>query len=156
MSHPTPTPSPVHDAVRISGSVGAGKTTLAEALGEELERRSVPGAVVDVDRLRSCSPSPQGDPYRTNIATQNLRAVSTTFRAAGAQVIVAAGVIEDPAEVETQARALGASRLLLVRLVIDPSNLAGAILAEVLGERGAAAGPTPSDVTGTTGPRPRR
>lgn len=156
MSHPTPTPSPVHDAVRISGSVGAGKTTLAEALGEELERRSVPGAVVDVDRLRSCSPSPQGDPYRTNIATQNLRAVSTTFRAAGAQVIVAAGVIEDPAEVETQARALGASRLLLVRLVIDPSNLAGAILAEVLGERGTAAGPTPSDVTGTTGPRPRR
>lgn len=36
------------DTVLINGSVGTGKTTTAEMLGEELKQCGIPGAVIDV------------------------------------------------------------------------------------------------------------
>lgn len=110
-----------YDAVWINGSVGAGKSTTAEALAAVLERRGVPGALIDVDALRRRWPTSRADPFSTSVATQNLRAVSSTFRAHGAEVMVVAGVIEDPEDVARQTAALSAQRLLLVRLVVDPA-----------------------------------
>lgn len=109
----------VFDAVWINGSVGAGKTTTADRLGDELEIRGIPGAVIDVDWLRRCWPSPTEDPFHTALAVANIRAVANNFRARGSQVIVVAGVLEDPAEVARCADALGANHMLLVRLTVE-------------------------------------
>jgi hypothetical protein len=114
-------PSPVFDAVWINGSVGTGKTTAADAVGEQLERRGVAGAVIDVDGLRRAWPAPAGDRFNAELALANLRAVSANFREHGAQVIIAAGVIEDAGEVARAAAALGARRMLHVRLTLDPA-----------------------------------
>ncbi|WP_148058818.1 AAA family ATPase [Bogoriella caseilytica] len=104
------------DTVVINGSVGTGKTTTAEGLGTELEQLGIPGAVIDADWLRWSWPAPEGDPFRLDLALQNMRAVASNFRSAGAQVLVVAGVIESLEELRRTEAALDASRLLHVRL----------------------------------------
>ncbi|MGN7798825.1 AAA family ATPase [Leifsonia sp. 22587] len=110
---------PIHDAVWINGSVGAGKTTTADKLGEELEKRGVPGAVIDVDWLRRAWPSQQQDPFQFDLAVANIRAVAAQFHARGAKVIVAAGVVETTEQFNRCVSALGSKRPLMVRLVLD-------------------------------------
>lgn len=112
---------PEFDAVWINGSVGTGKTSTADRVGQELERRGMPGAVIDVDELCRAWPSPAGDPFRGALALANVAAVAANFRAFGARVIVAAGVIEEPAWVARWAAALGAQRMLHVVLTLDPA-----------------------------------
>ena len=122
------------DAVWINGSVGTGKTTTANLLGDELERRGIPGAVIDVDELARAWPAPDGDPFRSELALANVAAVAANFRAHGAQVIVAAGVIEEPLWVPRWAAALGAERMLHVVLTIDPVVAAARIRARHIGD----------------------
>ena len=82
------------DTVLINGSVGTGKSTTAEVLGDEVRRCGIPGAVIDVDWLRRSWPSPAGDPFRTALARENMQAITANFRRAGARLIVVATVVE--------------------------------------------------------------
>ncbi|AMB60494.1 AAA family ATPase [Microterricola viridarii] len=104
------------DTVLINGSVGTGKTTTAEALGEELARCGIPGAVIDVDWLRRSWPAPVDDPFRTALALENLQAIASNFRRAGARVLVVATVVETRDELQRSTTALASRRLLHVRL----------------------------------------
>jgi len=53
----------VIDAVFLNGTVGAGKTTVAEALAD-LERDAARShALIDTDQIRRVWPSPPGDPF---------------------------------------------------------------------------------------------
>lgn len=108
-----------YDAWWINGSVGAGKTTVADQLGEELEKRGVPGAVIDVDWLRRAWPSPPDDPFQFELTLANVGAVGANFRARGAQVIVAAGVVETTDQFGLCVQAVESKHPLLVRLVVD-------------------------------------
>jgi len=111
---------PAYDAVWINGNVGAGKTTTADQLGEEIEKRGIPGAVIEVDWLRRAWPSPREDPFQFELALANIRAVAGQFRAHGAHIIVAAGVVETAEQFDRCVGALGSTHPLLVRLVVDP------------------------------------
>lgn len=81
-------------ALLITGAVGVGKTTVAGAVGTLLEQRGIPGAVIDLDELRRCWPTPPGDGFHHRLELRNLRAVAAGYREAGARVLVAAGVLE--------------------------------------------------------------
>ncbi|WP_250036302.1 adenylyl-sulfate kinase [Paractinoplanes maris] len=94
-------------ALLITGTVGAGKTSAAEAVGDLLTAREIPNAVIDVDWLRRCWPSPPGDPFHGALTLRNLRAVTRNFVEAGAERIVLAGVIESRAERHAYEDALG-------------------------------------------------
>jgi MoxR-like ATPase len=109
-------PNATFDTVLINGSVGTGKTTTAERLGGELERCGIPGAVIDVDWLRRSWPAPPGDPFRTDLALENMHAIASNFRRAGARVVVVATVVESLDELQRSAAALASRRLLHVRL----------------------------------------
>lgn len=122
-------PELAYDAVWINGSVGSGKTTAADRLGSELERRGVPGGVIDVDTLRRAWPAPAHDPFNARLALENVRAVAANLRASGARIVVAAGVIEDVGQHADSARALGARRMLHVRLSVDPARAAARLRA---------------------------
>ncbi|HEY3558638.1 MAG TPA: ATP-binding protein [Kribbella sp.] len=113
-------PSATFDSVLINGSVGTGKTTAADRLGGELERRGIPGAVIDVDWLRRSWPAPADDPFQTTLALENLQVIAANFRRVGAHVLVVAGVIETLDELKRTATALGSDRLLHVRLIAEP------------------------------------
>src|ERR1051325_10495412 len=84
----------VTTALLLTGTVGSGKTSAAEAVGDLLIAREIPNAVIDVDWLRRCWPSPPGDCFNGAITLRNLRGVTRTFVDAGAARVVLAGVIE--------------------------------------------------------------
>jgi adenylylsulfate kinase len=84
-------------ALLVSGTVGAGKTTAAEAVGEVLRAHGVPHAVIDLDWLRAGWPSPPDDPFNLDLELANLKCVAANHLRAGAQRLVLAGVLEDPA-----------------------------------------------------------
>lgn len=105
----------------LTGTVGAGKTTVAEEVGALLAARGVPHAVIDLDALRRVWPAPPGDPFNTALELANLRAVAANARAAGARVLVLAGVVEDVAGLEAHAEAAGLP-LAVVRLRVAPEE----------------------------------
>ncbi|TDD18211.1 hypothetical protein [Nonomuraea diastatica] len=95
------------EALLITGTVGVGKTSVADAAGDVLIDAGVPHAVIDVDWLRRAWPAPPGDPFNGALTMRNLRPVAANFLAAGAQRLVLAGVIESRAERAGYAEALG-------------------------------------------------
>ena len=80
-------------ALLLNGTVGSGKTAVADALGDLLADREIPHAVIDLDWLRRAWPSPPGDPFNHAMTLRNLTAVATNFLAAGAERLVLAGVL---------------------------------------------------------------
>lgn len=106
------------EALLITGTVGAGKTTTAEAVGDLLRERGVPHAVVDLDWLRRAWPSPADDPFNSALEIANLTAVTATYLRAGASRLVLAGVLEDAAGKERYREAVGVP-LHVVRLRVD-------------------------------------
>jgi len=107
-------------ALFVNGTVGVGKTATADALSALLVERGVPHAIVDLDALRAAWPAPAGDPFNNALELANLRAVAANHLAAGARVLVLAGVIEDAAAVRLYEDAVGSIPLTVVRLTVDP------------------------------------
>lgn len=105
-------------ALVLSGTVGSGKTTTAEAIGDRLVTSGVPHAVIDLDGLRRAWPPPPGDPFHHALTVANLRVVAGQFVAAGARRLVLAGVVEDRAAVTDYENAVGMP-VRLVRLRVD-------------------------------------
>ena len=105
-------------ALLITGTVGAGKTSVAEMVGDLLTETGVPNAVIDLDWLRRSRPSPSGDRFNVAMALRNLRSVARNYQDAGAVRIVLAGVIETRDGRERHEDALGVP-LSVCRLRVD-------------------------------------
>lgn len=115
-------------ALFLNGTVGAGKTTAAEAIGDLLQQRGIPYAVIDLDWLRNAWPAPADDPFNLELELQNLAAVTANFRKAGARVLVLAGVIEKPGDRERYERALD-EQFVVCRLVVPIPRIQSRITA---------------------------
>lgn len=105
-------------ALLLSGTVGAGKTSTADAVGDRLAQGAVPHAVIDLDALRRAWPSPPGDPFNSAMELRNLADVARNHLDAGAQRLVLAGVLEDPAARVRYEAALGVP-LVVCRVRVD-------------------------------------
>lgn len=125
-------------ALFISGTVGAGKTSTAEALGDWLLEYEVPHAVIDLDWLRRGWPPPPGDPFNLAAELQNLRSVARTYLQAGAVRMVIAGVLEDPSARALYEEAVGVP-LTVVRLRVDLAVIRGRLVDRHRGQHAALA-----------------
>jgi adenylylsulfate kinase-like enzyme len=105
-------------AVLINGTVGSGKTTVAAALADSLRTDEISGAAIDLDRLGEFWPHPPGDRFNLAITLANLRDLAANVRAAGARVLIMAGVIETEEQRHRHADAVG-GQLTVVRLKTD-------------------------------------
>lgn len=105
-------------ALLINGTVGAGKTSVAEAVGDLLAGQGVPSAVIDLDWLRRAHPSPPGDRFNVAIQVRNLGSLVRNYVEAGAERVVIAGVLEEDAVRRRFAAAIGVE-LQVCRLVVD-------------------------------------
>ncbi|CAA9287539.1 MAG: hypothetical protein AVDCRST_MAG48-243 [uncultured Friedmanniella sp.] len=110
-------------ALLLTGTVGVGKTTTADAVGDRLRTLGVGHAVVDLDELRRCWPAPADDPFHTALTLRNLTALSRAYRDAGAERLVLAGVCESRADRGRHAEALGVP-LQVVRLLASADVVA--------------------------------
>jgi energy-coupling factor transporter ATP-binding protein EcfA2 len=151
--------------ILLTGSVGSGKTRLLHELGELLEEREEPYALVDLDWLAWCRPT-TGFAVR-DILVRNLEAAWKTFAAAGIERLVLARHVELPGDVAALRGALPGVELTVVEVrsplgVVEARLRArdtGRELAEHLAEarRCTAAGASPvADATVENGDRPIR
>jgi adenylylsulfate kinase-like enzyme len=109
-------------AVLVTGTVGSGKTSVADAVGDLLAEAKIANAVLDVDWLRRAWPCPPGDPFNNGIALRNVRAVARNYVEAGVLRLVLASVVESRAERDAYQAALGVP-LTVCRLRVDLSTV---------------------------------
>ncbi|MFJ4900911.1 AAA family ATPase [Streptomyces sp. NPDC088727] len=109
-------------ALLINGTVGVGKTTAAEAVGDLLADAGVSHAVLDLDSLRQSWPAPPADRFNFGLLLRNVRSVAANYLDAGATRLVLAGVIEQPDERRRLAEAVGVE-LTVCRLRADHAVL---------------------------------
>ncbi|MFE6758304.1 hypothetical protein ACFVDQ_32760 [Streptomyces sp. NPDC057684] len=102
-----PDARPLPRALLITGTVGVGKTSVAEAMGALLATAQIPSAVMDLDWLRQSWPTPAADRFNTGMLLQNLRSVAGNYLAAGATRLVLAGVAESRADRDHYEEAVG-------------------------------------------------
>ncbi len=129
-------------AILLTGTMGSGKSVVTIAVGELLQQRGQPYALVDLDWLGWVEPA-RGSPLSQRaVLAENLRLIWPTFRAAGVERLVLARLLEDRAQLEELRAALAGVHLAVVRLVAPAALIerrlrardAGAQLAEHLAE----------------------
>ena len=88
-----------HHALLITGGTGAGKTTVAQAIARRLTSNRHLTALVDLDAISQFGP-PQpasgGLRFHDRLRVQNLAAVWSTYRAAGARFMIVSGHVTTP------------------------------------------------------------
>lgn len=102
----------------LTGSVGVGKSTVADAVSELLQwDHGIPHALANLDAFRRASPAPEDDPFHMALGFRNLAAVWGNYRAAGARCLVVDSVMEDGSDVAGLCGAVPGAHVFLARLV---------------------------------------
>jgi len=103
----------------ITGPVGVGKTSVATALSELLVQAEMAHAVIDLDWLRCCYPSPADDPFQLRLGVQNLAGVWSRYQVAGAARLILVDIVERRATLDSYQAAIPHAEILVVRLHAD-------------------------------------
>ena len=93
----------------ITGTIGVGKTAVAEAMSEILHERGIRHGLIEVDWLGQVYPAPDpDDPYGISLAMTNLAAIWPSFLEAGITRAIVTMTIENQAELSRLREAIGA------------------------------------------------
>jgi hypothetical protein len=111
------------DSVFLNGTVGVGKSTVAEALSTLEAKSGHHHAVIDLDHISRAWPPPKDDRFNHELEMANLRDLVVNYRRAGVEHFILAGVIEEASEIPRYEAALQSSGLLLCRLEADAATL---------------------------------
>ncbi|MEY2426412.1 MAG: hypothetical protein QOI61_1984 [Actinomycetota bacterium] len=99
----------------ITGTVGAGKSTIAYELNDALSELEIPNAMVDLDAL--CAQWPSSSKWNADLMFENLALLWPNCQAHGATHLVLAHVVEDRVELERYRDAIPGAEIMVVRLV---------------------------------------
>lgn len=101
----------------LTGSVGAGKTTVARAVARRLILDGVPGALIDDQgSVAFAWPTPADDTWNLRLYHANLAAMWANFRRAGARRLVLCQVIVTREQVEPIREAVPGADVTVVRV----------------------------------------
>lgn len=102
------------DSIFVNGTVGVGKSTLANALSAaETESH----AVIYLDAIRRLSPAPSSDRFNHELELRNLQSLTNNYRVARAKRFIIADVLETEAEIPRYVEALSSEGMFVCRLV---------------------------------------
>ncbi len=139
----------------VSGTIAAGKTTVAEAASGLLTDAGIPHGVIDLDWLCQAYPAPPGDPFNDELAFENLAVVWPHYAARGIRRLVVARVIESPRWRARAEASLPEVTVAVARILASVSTRYAAY--RTARARPALVGPVPGADGGARGPsRPRR
>ena len=99
----------------LTGTVGAGKTTLAWEISDVLSAASVPHAALDGDGLRASWPVTSR--WNEDLLFESIAALWPVQQRHGATRLVIAMVVEDPADLERYRAAVPGAEITVCRLV---------------------------------------
>lgn len=111
------------DTVLLNGTVGAGKSTIADALSALTAESGHRHAVIDLDHIRRAWPAPKDDRFNHELELVNLRDLVINYRNVGVEHFILAGVVEQATEVPRYEAALQSRGLLMCRLEADAATL---------------------------------
>jgi len=107
----------------VTGPVGVGKSTVAEAMGYLLLAAKIPHANVDFDQLTAGPRTADDDVWGTKLGLSNLAAIWKNYQLAGARRLIIARVIESRWELDGFRQAVPGADIVLVRLRAAPETL---------------------------------
>jgi len=108
----------------LHGPTAVGKSDVGWQVYLRVRRAGVTAAFVDLDQFGFHRPSPAGDPGNHRLKAANLAAVWRSFRASGAQCLVAVGPLEGPDDFAPYIAALPAATITLCQLHASRRTLA--------------------------------
>jgi molybdopterin-guanine dinucleotide biosynthesis protein len=106
----------------ITGPAGVGKSTASWQIFTELTQGGIHVAFADTDQFGICYPAPPGDPSRERLKAQNAGALIPRYQAAGAQCVIANGVLDPRSGVHSEL--MPRAQVTVCRLRADPDELA--------------------------------
>jgi adenylylsulfate kinase-like enzyme len=112
----------------LCGPAGVGKSAVGFEVYQRRLRAGSAAAYIDLGQIGFCRPAPAGDPGNHHVKARNLAAVWQTYRAAGAQCLVAAGPVETDATAKAYAAALPRADMTLCRLHAGADELTRRIM----------------------------
>lgn len=109
----------VTPVIVITGTVGAGKTTVMGAVSEILEDQGIRHAAIDQDALRMVHPYPDGEPFGATVGYRNLAAIWPNLVGYGVRLVIIADVVENMASSQAAyVAAIPGTRVTVIRLVV--------------------------------------
>jgi adenylylsulfate kinase-like enzyme len=90
----------------LCGATGVGKSTAGFEVYRRTLRAGFAAAYIDLDQIGFCHPVPAGNDGGHQVKARNLAAMWHTYRAAGAQCLIAVGPVESEAAAKAYADAL--------------------------------------------------
>src|SRR5205814_206912 len=100
----------------LCGATGVGKSTAGFEVYRRTLRAGSAAAYVDLDQIGFCRSVAAGEGGGHRVRARNLAAIWHTYRAAGAQCLIAAGPVESEAAAQAYADALPCAAVTLCRL----------------------------------------
>lgn len=107
----------------ITGPVGAGKTSAAEAVFDLLSARKIPCAVIDFDWLTAAYPAPVDDRFNFRLGIKNLSSIIPNYLSLGIKLFIIPTVIESKDEIETFKELIKGTDIFVIRLNAEPATL---------------------------------
>ena len=109
-------------ALVLTGTIGAGKTSIAEAISVELHERGVRHGLLALDWLGQVYPPlDSADPFNLELHLENIAAIVPNFTARGVDRYVVSATITSRAELDALRDALGRVEV-IVGLVTAPDE----------------------------------
>ena len=122
-------------AILVGGTRAVGKSTIAWEAFMTMRREGTTTGFLDLRQLGLFGPD--GGPVDHRLQAAALRAIWPMFRAAGGQLLLLNGSIDDPAQVEQYRAALSGTPLTSYRLRADENTLTARVRARSQGDDGA-------------------
>ena len=109
--------------LHLSGSMGAGKTTVMGEASDLLIEANVSHACVDFDGLALIHPHAPDDPDGCGLAFRNLKSIWANYRAVGIERLVIAAVIESRSQLAHYEDAVPGAEIVLCRLLAPMATM---------------------------------
>jgi adenylylsulfate kinase-like enzyme len=126
--HDSPATAADGPVLLLCGVTGVGKSTAGFEVYLRTVRAGSAAAYIDLDQVGFCRPVPAGDTGSHRVKARNLAAMWRTYRAAGAQCLIAVGPVESEAAAKAYADALPRATVTLCRLHAGAGELTRRIM----------------------------
>lgn len=107
----------------VTGTIGAGKSTVAALMSEILHERGIRHALIEVDWLGEVYPPPDdANPYGNDLAMQMLATIWPQYLAAGITRAIVTMTLENKQELDDLIAAMDSPPATVVRLLASPET----------------------------------
>lgn len=117
----------------ITGTVGVGKTSIADEVYEILRAKNDPAALINIDELGYAVPYPDNDRLNTKLQLKNLSAIWPNYAELGVESLIIPCVIENENDVEGFRNVIPSSDIYIIRLTAPLSTIEDRIKGRLMG-----------------------